>query len=330
MFLLFPIFNPFHSLFTRWIYVVNQKELSRCISCSDHTFKFYQFPSQDSLPDIFWPTLLHDSKTWRLAVFHLESASNLTKTFLKTEHIFFVWQRWCGQTPPAPHLVAAGSEEFSKGLDGTGLVVLYQLRQTCVGLVVSRYDKPSLLVLGNDKMATPVVTPSEGEAQSQEIRSDEEAKKEPAKRRVDCVLLVRQDESDGLVTEPNEETAQVFISQQIFRVPGAQKQTHTLVLICCNKWSEMHQRIWMLLTFSSKTDSISIDSISNFSLQVKRREHLSKVPELCVYKELKILTEAKSYFTKAYWGTSIFWKQEQVNISNLKFSLLFVVMVYTV
>lgn len=72
---------------------------------------------------------------------------------------------WTDATPP--HLVTTGSEKFSKGLDGAGLVVLYQLSYTCVGLVVSCYDKLAVLVLGNDKVATPVVTPMEVKAQSQ-------------------------------------------------------------------------------------------------------------------------------------------------------------------
>lgn len=131
---------------------------------------------------------------------------------------------------PLPHLVTTGSEVFSKGLDGAGLVVLYQLCQTCVGLVVSCYDKVSVVVLGNDKMPTPVVTPREEKHRVSRGRFRQVAvkKQSPAKGRVDFALLVRQDKSNGFVTETNEETAQVFISQQIFRVPGGQRQTQAI------------------------------------------------------------------------------------------------------
>lgn len=50
--------------------------------------------------------------------------------------------------------------------------------------------------------------------------------------RLDYASLVGQDESKGFVTETNEETAQVFISQQIFCVPGGQRQTQAIKQKC--------------------------------------------------------------------------------------------------
>lgn len=62
--------------------------------------------------------------------------------------------------------------------------------------------------------------------------------------RLDYASLVGQDESKGFVTETNEETAQVFISQQIFCVPGGQRQTQAIkqkclifFKICCGRRS---------------------------------------------------------------------------------------------
>lgn len=59
-----------------------------------------------------------------------------------------------------PHLVAAGRQVFSEGLDGADLVKLYQLRQAVVCLTVSSHRELSMLVLGDDKMAAPVLAPS--------------------------------------------------------------------------------------------------------------------------------------------------------------------------
>ena len=69
-------------------------------------------------------------------------------------------QTSCGQQA-SPHLAAAGGQAFSKGLDGADLVVLDQLGETLVGLTVSRYYELPVRVLGDDKMAAPVVAPLE-------------------------------------------------------------------------------------------------------------------------------------------------------------------------
>lgn len=58
-----------------------------------------------------------------------------------------------------PHLVTAGGQALSKGLDGADLVVLYQLCETVISLTVSWYGKLPILILGDDKMAAPVVAP---------------------------------------------------------------------------------------------------------------------------------------------------------------------------
>lgn len=67
-------------------------------------------------------------------------------------HFYKPWQ---------PHLITAGGQIFSKGLDGADLVVLDQLGETAVRLRVSWYDKVSVLILGDNKMTAPVVTPWE-------------------------------------------------------------------------------------------------------------------------------------------------------------------------
>lgn len=58
-------------------------------------------------------------------------------------------------------MAAAGGEELPKRLDGPDLVMLDQLGQTAKQLTVSCYHKLPFRILGNDKMATPVLT-SEG------------------------------------------------------------------------------------------------------------------------------------------------------------------------
>lgn len=68
------------------------------------------------------------------------------------------------------HLITAGGQVFSEGLDGADLVVLYQLFESSVRLAVSRYDKQSILALGDNKMAAPVETPLEENAHTQEVR----------------------------------------------------------------------------------------------------------------------------------------------------------------
>lgn len=60
-----------------------------------------------------------------------------------------------------PHLIAAGGQAFSKGLDGADLVMLYQLCETMVRLTVSCYHELPRVILGNDKMAAPVMAPLE-------------------------------------------------------------------------------------------------------------------------------------------------------------------------
>jgi len=57
--------------------------------------------------------------------------------------------------------VTAGDQALSKRLNGADLIVLYQLSQTAEQLTVSSYDKLSFLILGDDKMAAPVVAPEE-------------------------------------------------------------------------------------------------------------------------------------------------------------------------
>lgn len=37
--------------------------------------------------------------------------------------------------------------------------MLYELCETAVGLTVSRYDELSILILGDDEMAAPVIAP---------------------------------------------------------------------------------------------------------------------------------------------------------------------------
>lgn len=66
-----------------------------------------------------------------------------------------IWQ-WC---PLPPHLVAAGGQALSKGLDGAGLVELYQLCEASICLIVSSQNKLPLLILGDDKMAAAVMAP---------------------------------------------------------------------------------------------------------------------------------------------------------------------------
>lgn len=60
------------------------------------------------------------------------------------------------------HLTAAGGEVLPKRLDGADLVMLYQLGQAAEQLTVSGYHKLAIRILGNDKMATPVMTPGGG------------------------------------------------------------------------------------------------------------------------------------------------------------------------
>lgn len=130
--------------------------------------------------------------------------------------------------------MTTGGEVLSKGLDGAGLVVLYQLCQAAVCLVVPRDDKLSILVLGNDEVATPVVPPGDEKhsvsgGQSDSERQPPRGNIRPAMGQLDHGSLVGQDESDGFVTQTNEEAAQVFVSQQIFGVPGGRRHTRALL-----------------------------------------------------------------------------------------------------
>lgn len=81
-------------------------------------------------------------------------------------------------TDGPPYLVTTGSQVFSKGLDGAGFVVLYQFCQAPVRLTVSCYDELSILVLGDDKMATPVMTPCE-EKKKTPSRDESETERRP-------------------------------------------------------------------------------------------------------------------------------------------------------
>lgn len=83
-------------------------------------------------------------------------------------------------TDGSPHLVTTRSQVFSKGLDGAGLVVLYQLCQAPVRLTVSCYDELSILVLSDDKMATPVMTPCEEKKNQAEMNQKQRGSKEAA------------------------------------------------------------------------------------------------------------------------------------------------------
>lgn len=235
---LYPIFEAF----PKAVYQMDiSRKLKRIVKCLVCHVTLQQFPRRtDSLQDIL-PTLEHDRNTWKVADLCNGCFSEIQSWISLKIHSKLAKNRAyfykCDNTDaPLPHLVTTGSEVFSKGLDGAGFVVLYQLCQACVCLVVSRYDKLSILVLGNDKMATPVVTPWEEKHIVSRGQSDSECQwksnKSPAMGRLDDASLVGQDESKGFVTETNEETAQVFISQQIFCVPGGQRQTQAIKQKC--------------------------------------------------------------------------------------------------
>lgn len=240
-----------------------------------------------------------------MAFFFRSTVSKFIQSWRRTEPIFrsvtiVVWT-----DAPLPHLVTTGSQVFSKGLDGTGFVVLYQLSQACIRLVVSCNDKLSILVLGNDKMATPVVTPWEEKHSISKGQSDSESQqrksnKSPAMGRLDHASLVGQDKSNGFVTEADEETAQVFISQQIFCVPGGQRQTQAIKRKCLIFfWVSFFQFAVVedqiknaptnpqAIKSSREIDLIIIDSISDSSLQIKMCQFalLPKAQDICIYKE---------------------------------------------
>ena len=63
------------------------------------------------------------------------------------------------------HLIKVGGQIFSKGLDGADFKMFHELCEAFVCLTVSCYDKLSVLILGDDKMAAPVVSPLEEKAQ---------------------------------------------------------------------------------------------------------------------------------------------------------------------
>lgn len=128
----------------------------------------------------------------------------------------------------APHLVTTGSQVFSKWLNGAELIKLNQFRKTVVCLTVSSYHELAIFVLGDDKMAAPVMAPLE-EIHNQKDKSERQ-KCEDAAEWVESVSLVGQDVSDGFIAETDKKAAQSFISEQIFCVPRTQCQTQLIML----------------------------------------------------------------------------------------------------
>lgn len=119
-----------------------------------------------------------------------------------------------------PHLITAGGQVFSKGLDGADLVMLYELCETVVSLTVSWYHELPTFILGNDKMSTPVMAPLE-EMYGQWDKSERQKGKQlNSAWQTWFASLVGQDVANGFITEANEKTSQSFIFQQIFCIPG--------------------------------------------------------------------------------------------------------------